>query len=163
RLTAGTGLQYSYTSNGLGVMLAAAAREIIKGNPPGRPATQSARVAVASAGDVTTVIEEVVVTVQRRNENLQDDPVSAVVVGKDVQARQHLEKLEDMAQTLSSVHVGGNGRSNEIYIRGIGSGVNSSFDQSVGTFVDDIYHGRSRNTDATFLDPDRVEVMRGPQ
>jgi len=50
-----------------------------------------------------------------------------------------------------------------MYIRGIGSGGNESFDQSVGLFIDDIYHGRSRTTQATFLDLDRIEVLKGPQ
>ena len=54
-------------------------------------------------------------------------------------------------------------RSNNLYIRGIGSGPNQSFDQSVAIFVDDIYHGRSRVTTATFLDLDRVEILKGPQ
>src|SRR5208282_1355847 len=40
---------------------------------------------------------------------------------------------------------------------------NSAFDQSVATFVDDIYYGRSRLSGATFLDLDRIEVLKGPQ
>ena len=62
-----------------------------------------------------------------------------------------------------NLNTGGNNYSNNLYIRGIGSGQNASFDQSVAMFMDDIYHGRSRMSDATFLDLDRIEVLKGPQ
>jgi iron complex outermembrane recepter protein len=61
------------------------------------------------------------------------------------------------------VHIDQSARGNEIYIRGIGSGYNQSFDQSVGMFIDDIYHGRSRTSSSTFLDLDSVEILKGPQ
>ena len=41
--------------------------------------------------------------------------------------------------------------------------MNQSFDQSVGVFVDDLYQGRSHTSGATFLDVDRVEILKGPQ
>jgi len=49
---------------------------------------------------------------------------------------------------LPAVHVGTGTFSSDIYIRGIGSGNNPSFDQSVAIFVDDVYYGRSRTTEA---------------
>ena len=50
-----------------------------------------------------------------------------------------------------------------IYMRGIGSGQDRGFEQSVGLFVDGIYMGRSKQYRAPFLDVQRVEVLRGPQ
>lgn len=109
------------------------------------------------------LVEGVVVTAQLRRENLQDVPVSAQVINGQDLAQHNLNSLEQLSQTVPDVHTGQNGRANEVYIRGIGSGVNPSFDQSAGTFVDDIYHGRSRMADTTFLDLDRVEILKGPQ
>ena len=50
-----------------------------------------------------------------------------------------------------------------IYVRGIGSGINQGFEQSVGTFNDGVYNGRAQLSRAPFLDLARVEVLRGPQ
>jgi outer membrane receptor protein involved in Fe transport len=108
-------------------------------------------------------LEEVTVTAQRRAERLQEVPISAHVIGARVLTQQNLVSLADLAQTVPSVHIESAGRSSEIYIRGIGSGQNQAFDQSVGMFIDDIYHGRSRTSVATFLDLDRVEILKGPQ
>ena len=108
-------------------------------------------------------VEELIVTARLREENLQEVPLSAVIIGEQLRTSQNLQSLGDLSRTIPSVHIGNNGRSNDLYIRGIGSGINSSFDQSVGTFIDGIYHGRSRFTAATFLDLDRVEILKGPQ
>jgi iron complex outermembrane receptor protein len=108
-------------------------------------------------------VEEVVVTAQRRQERLQNVPISAQVVSSKALAEQNQNSLENLAQTVPGVQVSSDVFSNDLYIRGVGSGPNVSFDQSVATFVDDIYHGRSRMSGATFLDLDRIEVLKGPQ
>ncbi|MEA2260365.1 MAG: iron complex outerrane recepter protein [Acidobacteriaceae bacterium] len=111
-------------------------------------------------------LEEIVVTAQKRTENLQDVPVSVQVIGSQILARQNHNSLEELTQTIPAVHISAgadqNG-SNSIFIRGIGSGSDPSFDQSVAVFTDDIYQGRSRMSEATFLDLDRIEVLKGPQ
>ncbi len=119
--------------------------------------------AAPAAPEKVTQVEEIVVTAQHRKENLQVVPISAQVVTGVQQVEQNLNDLPDVAETTPSIHIGNNGRSSELYIRGIGSGVNQVFDQSVGTFIDDVYHGRSRVTTATFLDLDRIEILKGPQ
>ena len=50
-----------------------------------------------------------------------------------------------------------------IYMRGVGSGNNQGFEQSVGMYVDGIYMGRGRQYRNAFLDLERVEILRGPQ
>jgi iron complex outermembrane receptor protein len=108
-------------------------------------------------------IEEVVVTAQHRMEKLQDVPISAQVIGEQERVQQNVNTLSDLSQTAPAVNIVNGGRTNDMYIRGIGSGQNESFDQSVGTFIDDLYHGRSRTSASTFLDLDHVEILRGPQ
>jgi iron complex outermembrane receptor protein len=118
----------------------------------------------ASATDASdTQLVEIVVTAQRRSENLQSVPISAQVIGGQQLVNQNLSNLQDLSQTVPSVHVSAGGATSDMYIRGIGSGNQQSFDQSVGTFVDDIYHGRARSSTNTFFDVDRIEVLKGPQ
>lgn len=108
-------------------------------------------------------LAEVVVTAEKRKENIQDVPISAQVVGGTALTSQNLNSLVDLSQTVPSLHISSGAASADMYIRGIGSGAQQSFDQSVGTFVDDIYYGRARMSADTFLDVQQVEVLKGPQ
>jgi iron complex outermembrane receptor protein len=127
------------------------------------PNSQPSTATESSAGETTNRLAEVVVTAQRREESLQDVPISVQVVGGQTLVHENLNTLADLALTVPSVKIIDGGPSNALVIRGIGSGFNQAFEQAAGTFVDDIYHGRSRTTDATFLDVDRIEVLKGPQ
>ncbi len=120
-------------------------------------------VQAAETASVGFTVDEIIVTAQKRDESLQDVPISVQVVGADAMARQNLTTIVTLSELYPSVHVAGSGRASTYYIRGTGSGESQSFDQSVGTFVDNIYHGRSRNSAAAFLDLDHVEILKGPQ
>ena len=74
-----------------------------------------------------------------------------------------VESLSDIANFMPNVHINEAGGGDQIFIRGIGSGVNYGFEQSVGTFVDGIYFGRGQASRSVFLDVARVEVLKGPQ
>ena len=118
---------------------------------------------VVSQETVAASLDEVVVTAQRRLQDLQRVPIAVQVIGGQILAEQNHTTLEELSQTVPSVHVGTGGLSSDLYIRGVGSGENPGFDQSVATFVDDIYHGKSRLSGATFLDLERIEILKGPQ
>jgi iron complex outermembrane recepter protein len=117
----------------------------------------------AIALQTAETLEEIVVSAQRRAEDVQKVPISMqVVTGQDL-ALQNQNSLDVMSQTVPGLYIAPDGPNNDMYIRGIGSGGYESVDQSVATFVDDIYHGRSRLSSTAFLDLDRVEVLKGPQ
>jgi len=108
-------------------------------------------------------LEEVVVTAQKRAESLQDVSVSvSVTSGEDI-ANAGVRTMEDLSVSLPAVNVSKGGASDQMYIRGIGSGFNGGFEQAVGTYVDGIYMGRSRGGRSSFVDMERVEVLKGPQ
>jgi outer membrane receptor protein involved in Fe transport len=117
----------------------------------------------AQASDEAASGVDIYVTATRRSERLQDVPISAQVVDQHTLITENMTSLVSVARQNPSIKVQGSGRSSDIYIRGTGSGNSQSFDQSVGTFIDDIYHGRSRFADNAFLDLDRVEILKGPQ
>jgi iron complex outermembrane recepter protein len=129
----------------------------------GNAATAQAQESAGSQSAGSPALEEILVTAQRRVENLQNVPVSAQVIGAQTLIQDNFDSLGSLTTVVPAVRVGPDGASNDLYIRGVGSGSNESLDQSVGLFVDDIYHGRSRTTQASFLDLDRVEVLKGPQ
>jgi outer membrane receptor protein involved in Fe transport len=91
-------------------------------------------------------------------------PVSVQVISGDLLAEQNQNDLTDLTRTVPAVHIATGGASNSLSMRGIGSGEeNPGFDQAVAMFADDIYRGRSRMSAATFLDLDRIEILKGPQ
>ncbi|AMK26554.1 TonB-dependent receptor (plasmid) [Sphingobium sp. TKS] len=109
-------------------------------------------------------LTEIIVTAQHRIERRQDVPVSVQVIEGGDLAQHNLTSLGTVSLKVPSVQVGfGSSRGANLYIRGIGSGSNQSFDQSVGIYTDDVYHGRSRTSAGTFLDLERMEILKGPQ
>lgn len=123
--------------------------------------TESSAVgAISESGDR---LEEIVVTAQKREEPLQSVPISVQVVSNTVLAQQNYNDLSDLSEVLPDVHVVDGFDSNNLFIRGVGTTTGPSADQTVATFVDDVYRGRSRETETSFLDLDHIEVLKGPQ
>lgn len=108
-------------------------------------------------------LEEVVVTAQKRAENLQKVPVSVQAVGGETIAKENVGGLESLSQTVPTLQIGSGGLSEQLFIRGIGSGSNQGFEQSTGTYLDGVYFGVARLSRLAFLDVERVEVLKGPQ
>lgn len=108
-------------------------------------------------------LEEVVVTAQMRTQSMQDVPVSMAAVGGDKLLESGVNKIEDLAAQVPNLKMSETGIGTNLYIRGIGSGINQGFEQSVGMYVDGVYYGRGQLIRAPFLDLERVEVLRGPQ
>ena len=106
---------------------------------------------------------DIVVTAQRRTERLQDVPVAVSVVSGAALERSNLKTLEDVSARLPNVKITSGPLVDQINIRGVGSGQNAGFEQSVATFVDGIYRSRSRSTRVALFDVDRLEVLKGPQ
>ena len=115
---------------------------------------------VASAG---ARLEETIVTATKTDEMLSDVPISLTVVsGADVE-KFNIQRFEDVAPYVPNFHLTQGGISNVINIRGIASGNQAGFEQSVGTFIDGVYRGRGIQSRFAFLDIGSVEVLRGPQ
>ena len=109
------------------------------------------------------VLEEVVVTAQKREQSLQDVPISVAVTSGESIEKQNLTDLGELAAQTPNIIITDAPGSDQLYIRGVGSSINGGFEQSVGTFIDGIYHGRSRYSRGVLFDVERVELLRGPQ
>jgi len=109
------------------------------------------------------VLEEILVTATKRVTSEMQVPVSMEVVSGDVILNELIDDPLDIAVRVPNVVMGEGLQSNTLYIRGMGSGSERSFEQSVAMFVDGVYMPRSRQYSGAFLDLERVEVLRGPQ
>src|SRR5690349_13883074 len=118
---------------------------------------------ITLAADDEVLLDQVVVTAQKREESLRDVPLSVEAVSGEKLAEIGVVRLDDMKSYVPNLQMTETGIANNIYIRGIGSGLNQGFEQSVSTYMDGIYRGRGGQSRMPFLDLQRVEVLRGPQ
>ncbi len=122
------------------------------------PATAQSAAAAAVSGD------DIIVTAQKREERLQDVPISINVTTGDMLEAQSVNQFIDLQARVPNLSITDTPASGAIFIRGIGTSGNTlSFEQSVALFVDGIYGGRNRQFMQPFFDVERIEVLRGPQ
>jgi len=134
-------------------------------------ATAAALLAVlAPQANAAAVLEEVIVTAQKREQALMDTPLSiTALTAADIEGR-HLENLGAIAEFTPNLvfdrgtgNTGGSGNV-QVYIRGVGqSDYLFTFDPGVGIYVDGVYFARSVGGLLDLVDLERVEVLRGPQ
>src|SRR4051794_5189490 len=112
-------------------------------------------------------LEEVVVTAQRRTENLQRVPLSVVAVGGEQLRKsgvQTVEALNRLAPNTVVERVGLFPGAASLSMRGIGySGIESFTDPDVAVYVNGIYQARNATALSQTLDLSGIEVLRGPQ
>ena len=89
-------------------------------------------------------LEEVIVTAQKREQSLQDVPVSVNAVSGDKIAAEGIGNLESLSLLVPNLTLHEGPTEHGIFIRGLGSGNNQGFEQSVGMFIDGIYAGKAR-------------------
>ena len=119
--------------------------------------------AAAQAQDDSRALEEIVVTAAYREQGLQDVPVSISAVTGETMAQAAIQKAEDIQFLVPNFTLTETGIGTNAFVRGIGSGINQAFEQSVGTYIDGVHYGRAQQWRSPFLDLERVEVLRGPQ
>ena len=124
-----------------------------------------AALALATASQVASAqqLEEVIVTAQKKVESLQDVPISVVAMQGEQIQQAGIQNMMQLSDYVPNLHIAIAPVNTNIYMRGVGSGNNQGFEQSVGMYVDGIYMGRGRQYRNAFLDLERVEVLRGPQ
>ena len=126
--------------------------------------TKAAPAKTVAAAEEESTANEIIVTAQKRAQNVQDVPISMGVVSGSMLEKFTTNDLKGIANFVPNVYVQTTAGNNVIYIRGFGSPpANFGFDQAVSLYVDGIYAGKSRQSQQPFFDIERVEVLRGPQ
>lgn len=122
-----------------------------------------------TAGDADmSGLQDIVVTAQKVEQNLQNVPISIAVVDRAALETAGVESIFDLGQTVPNLTIGTEtfyGTSSPgITIRGIGETTQSvTVDRPVGIYIDDIYIARPQASFLRQLDVAQVEVLRGPQ
>jgi iron complex outermembrane receptor protein len=131
-------------------------------------ASASSALVAQESSDEESSLQEVVVTAQFREQNLQQTPIAiTAITGDMLEARSQTRIADVTAQApnvLLQVNPAGGGNSMRAYIRGVGQGDQSpAVDPGVGIYVDDIYFASITGSVFELLDLERVEILRGPQ
>ncbi|WP_298670311.1 TonB-dependent receptor [uncultured Sphingomonas sp.] len=117
-----------------------------------------------TAAPTETSGADIVVTAQKREQKLQDVPISMEVVSGQKVADFAAADFKAVQNFVPNMFVQQTNGNDTIYIRGFGSPPqNFSFDQAVSVYMDGVYAGKMRQALNPFFDVARVEVMRGPQ
>ena len=123
----------------------------------------SLAIAVPAGIAHSVVLDEIIVTAQQRAESLQDVPVSVAAVTAEKIFDAGVVDLQGLSEYVPNFTINETGISTTISIRGISSGINPGFEQSVGMYNDGLFYGRGQLARIPMIDMERVEVLRGPQ
>jgi len=109
-------------------------------------------------------LQEIVVTAQRREQRLQDVPITVTAVDQAAIENQGLTQVESLALVNSSFVPGTQIGYGQPYIRGVGSSiVTPGTESSVSLYIDGIYQSRNFALEQNLTNVDRVEILEGPQ
>lgn len=108
-------------------------------------------------------IEEVVVTAQKRTENIRDVPISITVMSEEFIKDSSITDVNELSQYVPNVVINASAATGFVAMRGLGSGYNKGFERSVAVVIDGIYYGRQDYLYEALADVERLEVLRGPQ
>ncbi len=109
-------------------------------------------------------LEEIVVTAQRREQSLQDVPVSVQAFQGAAMERGGFDTLNELTYYAPGLVVKSTSEEQGLILRGAGTqSKNLGIEQGVPTFVDGIHMGRGSQVLNSYMDIERVEVLKGPQ
>ncbi len=112
-------------------------------------------------------IEEIVVTARKREESLQDAPLTVSAISAERIDEYDITSLERIAAMTPNLYVGrvSNGSGAQITMRGIGasSATSIGIEQSVAVVLNGAYYGQGRVLNEGMFDLEQIEILKGPQ
>lgn len=128
----------------------------------GGPALAQSAPAAPAAEDEG--LGEIIVTAQHRQQNLQDVPLSVSVVNAEMIENAGVTDLESLAAAFPSVTIARQANASSVYLRGVGAqGTTAGTEQTVITYIDDVYVPGAAANVLEFNNIERIEVLKGPQ
>jgi iron complex outermembrane receptor protein len=127
--------------------------------PPGGPDTGAVQ-SPANNG----ALSEIIVTAQRREENLQEVPIAVAAVTAEALENTGIEGTADLPQIVPSVQMTRSGPSGLFFIRGVGTTNAAAGEEGANAvYIDNVYIGDLTQTISKFNNIERIEVLKGPQ
>ncbi|MDB5968389.1 MAG: hypothetical protein JWQ90_839 [Hydrocarboniphaga sp.] len=118
----------------------------------------------AEARPSNRLIEEVVVTAQKREENLQDVPISVQAFSAGQLDAKGIEEPKALALSTPGMQYNIIANYTLIYIRGVGTDVFiPSADASIATYIDGVYFPFGHGLASSLGSVERIEILKGPQ
>ena len=144
---------------------AAIAQESTGTAAPAAPATATdSTQAAPTPATGGTGVQEIVVTAQRRSENVQRSSLAIQVVGGESLARQGVSQVKNLSALVPGLSIANGGNQTQTFIRGVGDFSSTGLGQSaVAISSDGIYIADEASVSPLFYDTARVEVLKGPQ
>ena len=141
------------------------------GSPAAADAPDSSAQADSAATDEGSAqgdgysLGEIVVTAQRKEENLQKSAIPVAVVSADALSRAGVSSSEKLTSLVPALSVSNAGTAGMVFfLRGVGNfSLSSTVDSAVAFNYDNVYVGRPTGTAGVFYDLERIEVLKGPQ
>lgn len=125
------------------------------------PVVANAQVPAEAAAEPSN---EIIVTAQKREQNVQDVPLSITSISGDVLSERGIDDISTLNTVVPGLNFGQSGSDARPAIRGVRTEeVDAANDPTIGFFVDGLYKPRTSQALAAFVDLARVEVLRGPQ
>jgi iron complex outermembrane receptor protein len=142
----------------------------VSANAQESPSAGEANATLADQSVQEGRLEEIVVTAQKRAENLQDTPIAISAFTESQLRERGVVDVGDLGRLTPNATFNRNSDSSgsasiaSVFIRGIGQGdYQPTADPGVGVYLDGVYLGRSVGGLLDLVDVERVEVLRGPQ
>lgn len=118
-----------------------------------------------SLAQAPEVLDEIVVTAKRREENIQDVPISIDVFSGDTLNAAGIRNFQGLADLAPSLTIMGQNPWNgsvDVRLRGQG-GTAFNRDPGVGLYINEAYVAEAASVMSDFVDVERVEMLKGPQ
>ena len=177
KLLNGSGLTYHYVAYRTVAMFPAAnsKSDATQQESPAAPRTSADQTGVAGATPKTASaeqaaatspgqLEEIIVTAQKRSENLMSIPTAISALTAETLQSRGIDGTQALQMAVPSLVYPNTGPYAQPYIRGIGSRLlQNGLDPSVATYSDGRYISRQSAVIFDFVDVDHVEVLEGPQ
>ncbi len=130
---------------------------------PVKPDVDQPAAPVESAGSSSRLIEEIIVTAQKREENLQDVPISISAFSSATLDAKGIVDLKDLSRATPGLTITSTAGYTVTYLRGVGSDAFLLADPSVALYVDNVYYPLGQGQAQNLGLVERVEVLKGPQ